>query len=145
MVIDEESSTQVKWQPRLDPPQITRQEITIYHTKLQQLTDGRCLLSQRSETIDELVEHWKRDLDTYDKVKLAGIDADGVLRGKLVLEKISFLSAIKSDGLVARTDTEILRARVDLESIRMVPWELKHLDCKDDYGTPFFLIDFYDQ
>ncbi|KAA1111623.1 hypothetical protein PGT21_006591 [Puccinia graminis f. sp. tritici] len=120
----------------------------------------------KSETIDELVEHWKRRLDTYDKVKLAGIDADGVLRGKLV-SKNKLLSAIKSDGLGwcsvifgwdihDRTyDPELkisnsqngyrdLRARVDLESMRYVPWELKDLDCTDNYGTPFFLIDFYD-
>jgi glutamine synthetase len=52
----------------------------------------------KSEKIDELVEHWKRRLDPYNKVKLAGIDADGVLRGKVV-SKDKLLSAIKSDGL----------------------------------------------
>lgn len=54
--------------------------------------------SNQSSRTEQPLERWARRLELHRKVKLAGIDADGVLRGKLI-SKDKFLSAIKSDGL----------------------------------------------
>lgn len=101
------------------------------------------------ETLPALLEH-----DTC--VKLAGIDADGILRGKLV-SKAKFLSVAASGfGFCSVTfgwdmhDLTYARelsvsnvengyrdivAVPDLASFRRIPWE-------DD--VPFFLVDFKD-
>ncbi|POW00503.1 hypothetical protein PSHT_13022 [Puccinia striiformis] len=109
---------------------------------------------------EELLQTWSTTLEGYQKVKLSGIDVDGVLRGKLI-SKDKFLSAIKSDGLGwcsvifgwdihDRTYLPELKisnrsngykdilARVDLDSFRLIPWE------SSGSRTPFFLIDFFD-
>ncbi|KAH9446958.1 hypothetical protein Pst134EA_028944 [Puccinia striiformis f. sp. tritici] len=118
---------------------------------------------QMSNTIiphEEFLQTWSTTLEGYQKVKLSGIDVDGVLRGKLI-SKDKFLSAIKSDGLGwcsvifgwdihDRTYLPELKisnrsngykdilARVDLDSFRLIPWE------SSGSRTPFFLIDFFD-
>lgn len=90
------------------------------------------------------------------KVKLAGIDVDGILRGKLVAKK-KFLSVVE-DGFgfcsvifgwdmhdrtyfkeLAISNKENgyrdLVAIPDLKSFRRIPWE---------NNVPFFLVSFYD-
>ncbi|KAG6910276.1 hypothetical protein DXG01_011673 [Tephrocybe rancida] len=98
------------------------------------------------------------DLLHYDtKVKVAGIDVDGVLRGKF-MSKEKFLSAASSDGFGfcsvifgwdihdAVYSRELLIsnkqngyrdiiASIDLSSYRRVPWE---------NNVPFFLVSFFD-
>ncbi|KAF8809026.1 glutamine synthetase/guanido kinase [Phlegmacium glaucopus] len=91
------------------------------------------------------------------KVKVAGIDVDGVLRGKF-MSKEKFLSAAKSDGFGfcsvifgwdihdAVYSKELLisnkangyrdvTAVIDLSSFRRIPWE---------HNVPFFLVFFLD-
>ncbi|PVG02781.1 glutamine synthetase/guanido kinase [Serendipita vermifera] len=91
------------------------------------------------------------------KVKVAGIDVDGVLRGKY-MSKDKFLSAVKGDGFGFCSvifgwdihDTVYSRellisnkangyrdiiAKVDLSTYRRIPWE---------YNVPFFLVSFLD-
>ncbi|PLW18079.1 hypothetical protein PCANC_14719 [Puccinia coronata f. sp. avenae] len=122
--------------------------------------------SRQPSRTEQPLEYWTKQLDGYSKVKLAGIDADGVLRGKLI-SKEKFLSAIKSDGIGwcsvifgwdihDRTyDPELsisnsqngyqdLIARVDLDSFRSVPWEPSSVTYPSDMMMPFFLIDFFD-
>lgn len=95
-------------------------------------------------------------LEADTKVKLAGVDIDGILRGKLVSKK-KFLSVVQ-DGfgfcsvvfgwdmhdLTYFRELKIsnqengyrdLVAKIDLASFRRIPWE-------DD--VPFFLVSFYD-
>jgi glutamine synthetase len=90
------------------------------------------------------------------RVKLAGVDADGMLRGKLVSKK-KFLSAV-DDGFgfcsvifgwdmhdrtyfrelgISNKENGYrdLLAKPDLSSFRRIPWE---------NNVPFFLISFYD-
>ncbi|MFT7622975.1 MAG: glutamine synthetase [Myxococcota bacterium] len=93
--------------------------------------------------------------DGFDKIKLAGFDIDGILRGKYVsMEK--FESALNSgfgfcdvifgwdsaDALYEETDVTVTgwhsgfpdtQARIDLDSLRRIPWE---------GGQPLYLIDF---
>ena len=101
------------------------------------------------ENLEEALHH-----DT--KIKLAGVDIDGVLRGKLVSKK-KFLSVAK-DGfgfcsvifgwdmhdLTYFRELEIsnqengykdLLAKIDLSSYRRIPWE---------HNVPFFLVSFFD-
>ncbi|KAH9817354.1 hypothetical protein DFH28DRAFT_889981 [Melampsora americana] len=91
------------------------------------------------------------------KVKIAAIDADGVLRGKLI-SKDKLISCIKSNGLGwcsvvfgwdiqdqtyqpelsisnSKNGFRDLQARIDLDSFRRIPWESQ---------IPFFLVDFID-
>ncbi|KAG6817787.1 hypothetical protein H0H87_003195 [Tephrocybe sp. NHM501043] len=91
------------------------------------------------------------------KVKVAGIDVDGVLRGKF-MSKDKFLSAVSSDGFGfcsvifgwdihdAVYSRELLIsnkqngyrdiiASIDLSSYRRIPWE---------DNVPFFLVSFFD-
>ncbi|KAL7423902.1 hypothetical protein Q5752_001487 [Cryptotrichosporon argae] len=105
------------------------------------------------KTLDELKELLKNDT----KVKLAGVDVDGVLRGKM-MSKDKFLSAVKSDGfgfcsvvfgwdihdrtylneLLVSNKANGYRdidAVIDLSTYRRLPWE------KD---LPFFLVSFLD-
>ncbi|KAK6066065.1 Type-1 glutamine synthetase 2 [Seiridium cupressi] len=103
-------------------------------------------------TVETLPELLKND----NKVKLAGVDADGVLRGKLV-SKNKFLSVAKSGfgfcsvifgwdmhDMTYFKELKIsnkengyrdLIAKPDLGSFRRIPWE-------DD--IPFFLVSFFD-
>jgi len=91
------------------------------------------------------------------KVKVAGIDVDGVLRGKL-MSKDKFLHSVKLDGfgfcsvifgwdihdsvyskeLLISNKTNGYRdifAVIDLSSFRRIPWE---------HNVPFFLVSFLD-
>lgn len=95
-------------------------------------------------------------LEADTKVKLAGVDIDGLLRGKLISKK-KFLSVAK-DGfgfcsVVFGWDMHDLTyfrelkisnsengyrdivAKIDLSSFRRIPWE---------DNVPFFLVSFYD-
>jgi glutamine synthetase len=97
-----------------------------------------------------------KELEADTKVKLAGVDIDGVLRGKLISKK-KFLSVAK-DGFGFCSvifgwdmhDTTYFReltisnkengyrdivAKIDLTSFRRIPWE---------DNVPFFLVSFYD-
>jgi glutamine synthetase len=101
------------------------------------------------ENLAEALEH-----DT--KIKLAGVDVDGILRGKLVSKK-KFLSVAK-DGFGfcsvlfgwdmhdktyfreleisnAENGYKDLVAKIDLSSYRRIPWE---------HNVPFFLVSFSD-
>lgn len=102
------------------------------------------------------LENVSKVLEADTKVKLAGVDIDGVLRGKLVSKK-KFLSVVK-DGfgfcsLVFGWDMHDrayvqelgvsnpengyrdIIARIDLTSFRRIPWE---------DNVPFFIVSFYD-
>ncbi|KAG8752732.1 hypothetical protein FRC14_006751 [Serendipita sp. 396] len=105
------------------------------------------------KTIDELKDLLKDDV----KVKVAGVDVDGVLRGKY-MSKDKFLSAVTGDGFGfcsvifgwdihdATYSRELLIsnkangyrdiiAKVDLSTYRRIPWE---------FNVPFFLVSFLD-
>ncbi|KAG0641382.1 hypothetical protein HOY80DRAFT_954540 [Tuber brumale] len=93
-----------------------------------------------------------------DKVKLAGVDVDGIHRGKLISKK-KFLSIAESgfgfcsvifgwdmhdrsyfrelDISNSANGYRDLLAKVDLQSFRRIPWE-------DQRGVPFFLVSFHD-
>ncbi|KAK0228620.1 hypothetical protein IW262DRAFT_628446 [Armillaria fumosa] len=103
------------------------------------------------------LEELKNVLENDIKVKVAGIDVDGVLRGKF-MSKDKFLSAASSDGFgfcsvifgwdihdtvysrellisnKANGYRDIL-ARIDLSTYRRIPWE---------DNVPFFLVSFLD-
>ncbi|KAI0072789.1 glutamine synthetase/guanido kinase [Panus rudis PR-1116 ss-1] len=104
-------------------------------------------------TIAQLKELLKDDI----KVKVAGIDVDGVLRGKF-MSKEKFISAVSSDGFGFCSvifgwdihDTVYSRellisnrangyrdilASIDLSTYRRIPWE---------NNVPFFLVSFLD-
>ncbi|SJL00475.1 probable glutamine synthetase [Armillaria ostoyae] len=105
------------------------------------------------KTLEELKNILKDDI----KVKVAGIDVDGVLRGKF-MSKDKFISAASSDGFgfcsvifgwdihdtvysrellisnKANGYRDIL-ARIDLSTYRRIPWE---------DNVPFFLVSFLD-
>ncbi|KLO18630.1 glutamine synthetase/guanido kinase [Schizopora paradoxa] len=99
----------------------------------------------------------KKLLDGHTKVKVAGIDVDGVLRGKFMSTE-KFLSAVKSDGfgfcsvvfgwdmhdqvypkelLISnrKNGYRDVIATVDLLTFRQIPWE---------NDVPFFLVSFND-
>ncbi|WVQ70556.1 hypothetical protein IAR50_000075 [Cryptococcus sp. DSM 104548] len=103
------------------------------------------------KNLDELKELLKNDT----KVKVAGVDVEGVLRGK-IMSKSKLLSSVKSDGfnfcsvifgwdihdqtyskelLVANWDNGYrdLLAVIDLSTFRRLPWEK---------NVPFFLCRF---
>jgi glutamine synthetase len=103
-------------------------------------------------TLETLPELLKDD----NKVKLAGVDVDGQLRGKLISKK-KFLSVAK-DGFGfcsvifgwdmhdmtyfkelkisnAENGYHDLIAKIDLSSFRRIPWE---------DNVPFFLVTFFD-
>ncbi|EXF72923.1 glutamine synthetase [Colletotrichum fioriniae PJ7] len=108
--------------------------------------------SNEAVTIESLPELLKND----NKVKLAGIDVDGMLRGKLV-SKNKFLSVAKSGfgfcsvifGWDMHDMTYIKELKIsnaengyhdliaipDLSSFRRIPWE---------DNVPFFLVSFFD-
>ncbi|KAK6821139.1 glutamine synthetase [Apiospora arundinis] len=107
---------------------------------------------QQEVTLDSLSELLKDD----NKVKLAGIDVDGQLRGKIVSKK-KFLSVAKSGlgfcsvifgwdmhDLLYIEELKVsnkengyhdILAEVDLKSFRRIPWE---------NNVPFFLLNFLD-
>lgn len=97
-----------------------------------------------------------RVLEADTKVKVAGVDIDGLLRGKIISKK-KFLSVVK-DGfgfcsvifgwdMHEQTYSPELKisnsengyrdivAKIDLSSFRRIPWE---------DNLPFFLVSFYD-
>lgn len=102
------------------------------------------------------VDNAERVLEEDTKVKLAGVDIDGVLRGKIISKK-KFLSVVK-DGFgfcsvifgwdmhdmtyfrelkISNKENgyrDVL-AKIDLSSFRRIPWE---------DNVPFFLVSFYD-
>jgi glutamine synthetase len=103
-------------------------------------------------TLDNLADALEHDT----KIKLAGVDIDGILRGKLVSKK-KFLSVAK-DGFGfcsvlfgwdmhdmtyfrelkisnAENGYKDLVAKIDLSSYRRIPWE---------DNVPFFLVSFFD-
>ncbi|PWW73666.1 glutamine synthetase/guanido kinase [Tuber magnatum] len=106
-------------------------------------------------------------LSEDDKVKLAGVDVDGIHRGKLISKK-KFLSIAESGfgfcSVVFGWDMHDksyfrelgisnsangyrdLLAKVDLQSFRRIPWEdsTAFADPKDQRGVPFFLVTFHD-
>jgi len=105
------------------------------------------------QSLDDLKEALQHDI----KVKVAGIDVDGVLRGKF-MSKDKFLSAASSDGFGfcsvifgwdihdAVYSRELLIsnrangyrdiiAAIDLSTYRRIPWE---------NNVPFFLVSFFD-
>lgn len=45
-----------------------------------------------------LIKHFEKELAADEKVRVAGIDIDGILRGK-ILSKEKFLGSLKSGGL----------------------------------------------
>jgi glutamine synthetase len=101
-------------------------------------------------------ESLPRILENDNKVKLAGLDVDGILRGKLVSKK-KFLSIASSGfgfcsvifGWDMHDQTYLQELRIsnaengyrdllaipDLSSFRRIPWE---------NNVPFFLVSFYD-
>ncbi|KAI1617749.1 glutamine synthetase [Exophiala viscosa] len=109
-----------------------------------------------NESEELTLENLETVLAKDTKVKLAGIDIDGILRGKLISKK-KFLSVVK-DGfgfcsvvfgwdmhdLTYFRELKIsnkengykdLIAKIDLGSFRRTPWE---------NNVPFFLVSFYD-
>ncbi|KAI5795521.1 hypothetical protein EDC01DRAFT_52876 [Geopyxis carbonaria] len=103
-----------------------------------------------------------RDLVVDDeKVRLAGIDVDGILRGKIISKK-KFLSIIESgfgfcsvifgwdmhdrtynpELLVSNADNGYrdLLAKIDVNSFRRIPFEKD----RRNIGIPFFLVSFLD-
>lgn len=90
------------------------------------------------------------------RVKVAGVDVDGILRGK-IMSRTKFMSAVKHGGfgfcsvafgwdmhdrtydtpsVISNSDNgfEDIEARIDLDSFRRIPWE---------DNQAFFLLKFY--
>lgn len=102
------------------------------------------------------VEEMEKLLESDIAVKLCGVDADGIPRGKIV-SKAKFLSAVKNgfgfcsilfgwdmhdrnyepELKISNADNgyQDLLARIDLKSFRRVPWE---------NNIPFFFVSFFD-
>ena len=98
-------------------------------------------------------------------IKLAGIDADGILRGKVISKK-KFFSIVKAgfgfcsvifgwdmhdktypieqDISNQENGYRDLLAIVDLSTFRRLPWESSGADTPTKTGMPFFLIHFSD-
>ena len=106
----------------------------------------------RTLTLKDLEQELKEDT----KVKLGGIDVDGILRGKLISKKkllsiakdgFGYCSVIFGWDMHDKTYFRELKisnkengygdilAKIDLSSFRRIPWE--------DH-VPFFLVSFYD-
>lgn len=102
------------------------------------------------------LENVAKVLEADTKVKVAGVDIDGVLRGKIISKK-KFLSVAK-DGFgfcsvifgwdmhdqtyfrelkISNSENGYrdIVAKIDLSSFRRIPWE---------DNMPFFLVSFYD-
>lgn len=112
--------------------------------------------SSRNETIEPTLANLPTILEHDNKVKVAGIDVDGQLRGKII-SKSKFLS-IASTGFgfcsvvfgfdmhdqfyfrelgISNKENGYgdLLARVELSTFRRIPWER---------NIPFFLVSFWD-
>ena len=108
--------------------------------------------NQETVTLESLPDR----LNTDTKVKLGGIDVDGMLRGKLISKKkflsvakdgFGFCSVIFGWDMHDQTYFKELKisnkengyrdvlAVIDLSSFRRIPWE---------DNVPFFLVSFYD-
>ncbi|KAA8904977.1 hypothetical protein FN846DRAFT_983919 [Sphaerosporella brunnea] len=108
------------------------------------------------------IESITAQLQDDDKVKLAGIDADGMLRGKIISKK-KFLSVLSSGfgfcsivfgwdmhdrtyfqelsvSNAANGYRDIL-AKIDINTFRRIPWEQNAVNGR---GIPFFLVSFHD-
>ncbi|PKY19332.1 glutamine synthetase/guanido kinase [Rhizophagus irregularis] len=113
-------------------------------------------MSNIPEKIPQNIEEVKKLLENDHRIKVAGVDVDGILRGK-ILVKSKFLSTLE-DGfgfcsvifgwdMHDKTYTEELEisncdngyadivAKVDISTYRRIPWE---------DNIPFFLLTFYD-
>ncbi|CAG8647503.1 3076_t:CDS:2, partial [Paraglomus occultum] len=108
-----------------------------------------------TEQVPQTYEDVERLLENDQRVKIAGADVDGILRGK-VLAKSKFLSTLREGfgfcsiifgwDMHDRTYTEDLDvsnpengfsdllAKVDISTYRRIPWE---------NNIPFFLVSFY--
>lgn len=105
---------------------------------------------------DVTLESLPQLLENDDKVKLAGVDVDGQLRGKLVSKKkflsvakegFGFCSVIFGWDMHDQTYFKELKisnkengyrdliAKIDLSTFRRIPWES---------NVPFFLVTFFD-
>lgn len=105
---------------------------------------------------EEQLKKCQSDLEHDTRIKVAGLDVDGVLRGK-IMSKSKFFSALKGDGFgfcsvtfgwdmhdktydftsaISNTDNgfEDIIARIDVDSFRRIPWEGQQA---------FFLLHFY--
>ena len=113
-------------------------------------------MSSAEDSQDVTVESLPKLLENDTKVKVAGIDVDGILRGKLMAKK-KFLSIAKDGfgfcsvifGWDMHDQTYFRELKVsnsengyrdiiaipDLSSFRRIPWE---------NDVPFFLVTFYD-
>lgn len=113
-------------------------------------------------TLVSLTEELRND----DKVKLAGVDVDGQLRGKLISRKKFFSIAESGFGFCsvifgwdmhdktyfrellisnAKNGYRDILAKIDLQSFRRIPWEDAGGDhIKGSNGVPFFLVTFHD-
>lgn len=104
----------------------------------------------------EQLKSLQDELQHDTRIKVAGIDVDGILRGK-IMAKSKFFSAVKNDGFgfcsvtfgwdmhdktydfrssISNTDNgfEDINAKIDLSSFRRIPWE---------DNQPFFLLTFH--
>jgi glutamine synthetase len=100
---------------------------------------------------------WQQELAGDEAIKVAGIDADGIVRGKMISKK-KFFSILDDDGFGfcsvifgwdmhdrtyskdltisnAENGYRDLNAKIDFRSFRRIPWE---------NNVAFFLIYFYD-
>lgn len=105
---------------------------------------------------EEKVKAIIAEIENDTRIKVAGLDVDGILRGK-IMSKTKFMSALKSDGFgfcsvtfgwdmhdktydftsaISNTENgfEDIIARIDLDSFRRIPWE---------DNQPFFLLHFH--
>lgn len=108
--------------------------------------------TQKEVTLESLPQLLEND----DKIKLAGVDVDGQLRGKLISKKkflsvakegFGFCSVIFGWDMHDMTYFKELKisnkengyhdiiAKIDLSSFRRIPWE---------NDVPFFLVTFFD-
>lgn len=106
----------------------------------------------KTYSLDEITSLLENDT----KIKLAGVDVDGILRGKLISKKKFFSVASSGFGFCSvifgwdmhdmtyfkelkisnkENGYKDLIARIDLNSFRRIPWE---------DNVPFFLVSFYD-
>lgn len=113
-------------------------------------------------TSDEEIKALQDELQHDTRIKVAGIDVDGILRGK-IMSKTKFFSALKSDGFgfcsvtfgwdchdktyelnssISNNENgfQDINAKIDLKSFRRIPWEAS----STSGGQPFFLLTFHD-